>query len=92
MSRASPRSASRIVLVSGLAFGAFADDAVDALRNAIGAADAKAESVQKALQPVVDSAATAGLPPLSEGIDNYEEKFESGAAEAARRADRGDAE
>jgi hypothetical protein len=92
MSRASPRFASRIVLVSGLAFGAFADDAVDALRNAIGAADAKAESVQKALQPVVEAAATAGLPPLSEGIEKYEESFESGAAEAARRADRGDAE
>jgi hypothetical protein len=92
MARASPRIASRFVLVSGLAFGVFADDAVDALRNAIGAADAKAESVEKALQPVVEAAATAGLPPLSEGIDKYEESFESGAADAARRADRGDAE
>jgi len=81
-----------LFVAAGLALGAVPGDAVDALRSAVSASDARAESVQKALPPVIEAAATAGLPPLSEGIDRFEENFEAGAGEAARRADRGDSE
>jgi len=92
MKRASPGLLPSLFVVAGLVLGAAPGDAVDALRSAVTTSDASADSVQKALQPVIEAAATAGLPPLSEGIDRFEENFEAGAAEAARRADRGESE
>ena len=71
MKRARPGLLPFLFVAAGLVLGAAPGDAVDALRSAVTASDASAESVQKALQPVIEAAATAGLPPLSEGIDRF---------------------